>query len=197
MGKSATAAMFGDLGIPIYDADAAVHELYDVGGGAVAPIESAFPGVAVDGAISREALSQRVIGDGAALKKLEGIIHPLVGKAQMAWLSAQEDAGAEMVVLDIPLIFETGGAARVDVIVVVSAPAVVQRERVLARPGMTVEKFEAIFAKQTPDAQKRAGADFVVETDRGFDAARDQVKVIVDALAGRQGEVWTKRKLNG
>lgn len=194
MGKSETAKMFARLGIPVYDADAAVHALYDVGGKAVAPIEAAFPGVSKAGRIDRAALSGHVIGKPEAMKRLEAIIHPLVGHAQLEFLAAAEAAGAPMVVLDIPLLFETGGQTRVDVIVVVSAPADIQRARVLAREGMTVEKFETILATQTRDDIKRAGAHFVIETDKGLEHAFAQVKSIVDALKGRKGEAWSKRK---
>ncbi len=194
MGKSETAKMFAKLGVPVYDADAAVHALYDVGGKAVAPIEAAFPGVAVDGRVDRQLLSKRVLGDPEALRRLESIIHPLVGVAQLDFLRKCEADGRHMVVLDIPLLFEKGGRARVDVVVVVSAPKDLQRERVLARPGMTVEKFEAILAQQTPDDVKRAGADFVVETDKGLEPAFAQVKAIISALEGRKGEVWAKAK---
>lgn len=194
MGKSETARMFKALGIPVYDADAAVHALYDVGGKAVAPIEAAFPGVAKDGRIDRGELGKRVLADPAALKRLEGIIHPLVGEAQRAFLHDAEASGAKMVVLDIPLLFETGGETRVDAIVVVSAPADVQRARVLAREGMTPEKFDAILAKQTPDSLKRERAHFVVETDKGLDHAAAQVAAIVKALDGRVGEKWAARR---
>lgn len=182
MGKTATAQMFAELGVPVYDADAAVHALYAHGGTAVAPVEAAFPGVSKDGAIDRAALSTRVLGDAAALKRLEAIIHPLVAQAQIAFLQEQAAKGADLVVLDIPLLFETGGDKRVQTVVVVSAPAAVQRARVLARPGMTPEKFDAILAKQTPDAEKRARAHFVVETGDGFDSARAQVRAVVEAL---------------
>ncbi len=194
MGKSETAKMFREAGLHVYDADAAVHALYDVGGDAVAPIGEAFPGVVKNGAIDREALSKHVVGDGAAMKRLEAIIHPLVGKAQLDWLLAAEEAGATMVILDIPLLFETGGEARVDVIVVVSAPFDTQKERVLARPGMTEEKFLGILERQTPDAEKRSRADYVVDTSQGLDHARGQVAAIIDDLKPRQGTVWTKRK---
>jgi dephospho-CoA kinase len=194
MGKSETARMFAKLGLPVYDADAAVHKLYAAGGAAVAPIEAAFPGVSKDGAIDRAALSARVLNDRDAMKRLETIIHPLVGQAQMEFLLAAERDGAPMVVLDIPLLFETGGETRVDVTVVVSAPAETQRERVLARPGMTPEKFEAILAKQVPDAEKRAKAHFVVETGLGLDHAFAQTSAIVAALKGRKGAIWEQRR---
>lgn len=182
MGKSTTTAMFKEAGIPVYDADAAVHALYAPGGAAVAPIEAAFPGVVKDGAVDRGELGARVLGDPAALKTLESIVHPLVGMNRIGFFEDAKAANADIVVLDIPLLFETGGQKNVDAVVVVSAPAELQRERVLARPGMSVEKFEAILAKQTPDAEKRERADFVVDTSRGLDAARDQVNAIIAKL---------------
>lgn len=182
MGKSETAKMFAAEGVPVYDADAAVHTLYAKGGDGVGPIGAAFPEAIKDGAVDRAALSKAVLGKPEAFKKLESIIHPLVAKVQLSWLEARRAEGADMVVLDIPLLFETGGEARVDKIVVVSAPAEVQRERVLARPEMTEQKFESILAKQVPDAEKRAKADFVVETSGGLDDARAQVKKIVAEL---------------
>jgi dephospho-CoA kinase len=194
MGKSETARMFARLGLPVYDADAAVHRLYAVGGAAVDPIEAAFPGVAKDGAIDRAALSAHVLNDPLAMRRLEAIIHPLVGQAQLDFLHEAEQAGASKVVLDIPLLFETGGEGRVDVTVVVSAPPDIQRARVLARPGMTVEKFESILAKQKPDAEKRAKAAFVVETGLGLDHAFAQTSAIVAALEGRRGSMWEKRR---
>jgi dephospho-CoA kinase len=182
MGKSETAKMFAGEGVPVYDADAAVHALYAKGGDAVAPIGAAFPEAVKDGAVDRVALSKAVLGKPEAFKKLESIIHPLVAKVQLNWLEAQRRKGADIVVLDIPLLFETGGEARVDKVVVVSAPAEVQRTRVLARPEMTPEKFEAILAKQVPDAEKRAKADYVVDTSRGLDDARAQVRTIIKDL---------------
>jgi dephospho-CoA kinase len=162
-----------------------VHALYDVGGKAVGPIEAAFPGVAKDGRIDRQELAKRVLDNPAALQLLESIIHPLVGELQVDFLNRARADGAPIVVLDIPLLFEKGGNKRVEAVVVVSAPKEVQRKRVLERPGMTVEKFEAILAKQTPDEVKRANADFVVETDKGLDHAFEQVKAIVAALKRR------------
>lgn len=182
MGKSETAKMFAAEGVPVYDADAAVHALYARGGAAVAPIGEAFPDAIKDGAVDRAALSKAVLGRPEQFKKLESIIHPLVAKVQLEWLAARRDEGAAIVVLDIPLLFETGGEARVDKVVVVSAPADVQRARVLTRPGMSEEKFDAILAKQVPDAEKRAKADYVVETSHGLDDARAQVKAIVADL---------------
>jgi dephospho-CoA kinase len=182
MGKSATAQMFREEGVRVYDADAAVHAIYEKGGGAVEPVGAAFPGVVVDGAINRDLLSKAVLNDAEALKKLESIVHPLVGAAQLDFLVAAREAGADLVVLDIPLLFETGGDRRVDTVVVVSAPAEVQRARVLDRPGMTAEKFEAILAKQTPDAEKRARAHHVIDTGQGFEHARAQVRAVLDAI---------------
>lgn len=182
MGKSTIAAMFAEEGAPGFDSDAAVHALYAPGGAAVAPVEAAFPGVTKDGAIDRVALSALVVGNAEAIKRLEEIVHPLVRVAQMAFLQNQRDAGTPFVVLDIPLLFEGGGAKLVDKTVVVSAPAEVQRARVLSRPGMTAEKFEAILARQMPDAEKRARADFVIDTGGSFEASRAQVRAVLDAL---------------
>ncbi len=192
MGKSETAKMFAAEGVPVYDADAEVHKLYAPGGAAVAPLDEAFPGVVKDGAVDRTLLSKQVIGNPEALKKLESIVHPLVGEANRAFLENAAKDGADMVLLDIPLLFETGGRERVDVIVVVSAPYELQRERVLARPDMTEEKFDEIFAKQVSDADKRAGADYIVESDKGLDHARAQVREIIADLKGREGEVLKK-----
>jgi dephospho-CoA kinase len=177
MGKSATAQMFAEEGVPVHDADAAVHRLY--AGEAVPPIEAAFPGTTDRGQVDRVTLANRVLGDPAALLKLEEIVHPLVRREEERFLAEAGKAGASIVVLDIPLLFETGGEARCDAVVVVSAPAELQRERVMARPGMTAEKFEAILAKQMPDAEKRARADFIVDSGQGFDRARAQVREIL------------------
>lgn len=182
MGKSTVAKMFAEEGAPFLDADAAVHALYAPGGAAVAPVEAAFPGVTQDGAIDRTLLSARVVGNADAMRQLELIVHPLVRQAQLEFLQRNRDAGARVVVLDIPLLFEGGGHKLVDKTVVVSAPAEVQRERVMARPGMSVEKFEAILARQMPDAEKRARADFVIDTNGPFDATRVQVRAVLDAL---------------
>jgi dephospho-CoA kinase len=181
MGKSVTARFFAEEGMPVHDADAAVHRLYE--GEAVAPIEAAFPGTTANGKVDRAKLAEHVLGDAAALKRLEAIVHPLVQASERRFLAEAQARGAKVAVLDIPLLFETGGDRRVDAVVVVSAPPEVQRARVLARPGMTVEKFEAILAKQMPDAEKRARADFVVDTSQGFEAARAQVRAILDAVA--------------
>ena len=185
MGKSTVAQMFAGAGAPVYDADAAVHQLYAKGGAAVGPVGEAFPDAVVDGAIDRERLSKRVLNNPEALQTLESIVHPLVGGAHMAFLQNAAAAGADCVVLDIPLLFEKGGEKRVNVTVVVSAPADVQRARVLARPGMTPEKFEAILAKQTPDAEKRARADYVIDTGVSLEETRAQVRAVLDAIRER------------
>jgi dephospho-CoA kinase len=181
MGKSVTARFFAEEGVPVHDADAVVHRLYE--GEAVAAIEAAFPGATAAGKVDRTKLAARVLGDDAALKRLESIVHPLVHEAERRLLAAAAANGEKVAVLDIPLLFETGGDARVDAVVVVSAPAEVQRARVLERPGMTVEKLEAILAKQMPDAEKRRRADFVVDTSKGFEAARAEVRAILAAVA--------------
>ncbi|MEW6255449.1 MAG: dephospho-CoA kinase [Pseudomonadota bacterium] len=182
MGKSATAALFGAHGVPVHDADASVHDLYR--SEAVAPVEAAFPGVTRDGAIDRVELSARVLNNPDALKRLESIVHPLVRAREAAFLSQAQAAGARLVVLDIPLLLETGSGGRVDAVVVVSAPAAVQRDRVLARPGMTAERFALILGKQMPDSDKRRRAHFIIDTSRGFDAARHQVQGVVRAVSG-------------
>ena len=180
MGKSATALMFIEAGVPVHDADAAVHRLYE--GDAVEPIETAFPGVTSAGKIDREKLSSRVLNDAAALKRLEAIVHPLVRREEERFLARAEAGGAHCAVLDIPLLFETGADQRVDVVVVVSAPFEEQRRRVLARPGMTEERFRSLLSKQIPDEEKRRRADFVVDTSQGFDSARAQVRAILQNL---------------
>jgi dephospho-CoA kinase len=182
MGKSTTSAMFQAEGVPVYDSDAAVHALYAGGGAAVAPVEAAFPGVVVDGAIDRARLSAAVVGNSKALAQLEAIVHPLVGAHRIGFFEKAETEGRDIVVLDIPLLYETGGEKKVDKVVVVSAPADVQRQRVLARPDMTPAKFEAILARQTPDAEKRARADFVIDTGQGLDHARNQVRDLLTLL---------------
>jgi dephospho-CoA kinase len=186
MGKTETGKMFARLGIPVYDADAAVHRLYEPGGAAVAPVADAFPGTVVDGRVDRAELTKRVTADKEAFKKLETIVHPLVGVQQREFLDQATRNGTEMVVLDIPLLFETGGRERVDAVVVVSAPCHVQRARVLQRPGMTADKLDHILSRQVPDAEKRAQAHFVVETEHGLDHAFEQVKKIVAALHARR-----------
>lgn len=182
MGKSTTAKMFVEEGVPVHDSDEAVHRLY---AGQAAPlIEAAFPGTVRDGVVDRNVLGRHVIGNAAAMKRLEEIIHPLVRADANAFLDRARESGRPVVVFDIPLLFETGGRGRVDKVVVVTAPADLQRARVLARPGMTVEKFEAILARQVPDAEKRRLADFVVDTGKGLDAARQQVRAIIAELTG-------------
>ena len=181
MGKTATAAMFAARGVPVHDADAAVHALY--GGAALAPIEAAFPGVTVDGRVDRARLAERVVGDAEALARLESIVHPLVRENQRAFLHDKRAAGARLVVVDVPLLFEAGGLDRVDVVVVVSADREIQRTRVLARPGMTQEKFQALLARQVPDEEKRRRAHFLVGSGRGFGAAERDVGAILRALA--------------
>lgn len=197
MGKSETAKMFRELGVPVYDADAAVHKLYEKGGKAVEPLRAAFPAAIVDDAVDRKALSRCVIGMPDEMKKLEAIVHPLVGEAQMEFLRANMEAGQAMAVLDIPLLYETGGETRVDIVVVVSAPYDIQKTRVLARPDMDEAKFAAIHAKQVPDEEKRRRADFVVESDKGLDHARAQVAAIVEALKTREGKVLKERLRTG
>ncbi|MBI3678568.1 MAG: dephospho-CoA kinase [Proteobacteria bacterium] len=186
MGKTETAKMFVALGIPVYDADAAVHRLYETGGAAVAPIDSAFPGTVKNGRVDRDELSKKLAADPALFKKLEEIVHPLVGLEQQKFMAEATAKGAEMVVLDIPLLFEKGGHSRMDAIVVVSAPSQIQRARVLARSGMTQDKLDQILSRQMPDEEKRAKAHFVVVTDKGFDHALAQVKMIVAALHERR-----------
>ena len=183
MGKSTTARMFVEQGVPVHDSDEAVHRLY---AGAAAPlVEAAFPGTTRDGVVDRALLAARILGDADAIRRVEAIVHPLVRADADAFLARARASGAPIVVLDIPLLFETGGRGRVDKIVVVTAPAEVQRQRVLARPGMTEEKFRAILARQVPDAEKRRLADFIVDSSQGMEAARDQVRAIIDALVDR------------
>jgi dephospho-CoA kinase len=186
MGKSATAAMFAEAGCPVYDADAEVHRLYAKGGAAVGPVGEAFPGVVNDGAVDRAKLSERVVGQPEALGRLNRIVWPLMGENRRAFFAKAEAEGARIVVLDIPLLLETGGERNVDAVVVVSAPAHVQRERVLAREGMSEAKFEGILASQMADDEKRAKAHYVVDTSQGFAHARAQVRDIIAKL--RAGE---------
>ena len=188
MGKSETAKMFARLGIAVYDADAAVHALYEKGGGAVAAISEAFPGSVKDGRVERGVLAAQLARDAAAFKRLEAIVHPLVARAQRDFIEAAKKAGAEIVVLDIPLLFETGGHAGVDAVVVVSAPTNVQRARVLTREGMNEARLDQILARQMPDAEKRAQAHFVVETGKGRAHAFQQVQNIVAELKRRRAE---------
>lgn len=188
MGKSATATLFRDEGVPVYDADATVHQLYQAGGDAVEPVEAAFPGVKSGHAIDRIRLRDRVLNDSAAMKTLESIVHPLTAAAQRAFVEVAEKAGADFVVLDIPLLFETRGTAYCDYVLVVTAPPEIQRERVLSRPGMTPDAFEAILARQVPDAEKRAKADFILSTAHGFEFARDHVRAIIALMSRKAAE---------
>ncbi|TIR17643.1 MAG: dephospho-CoA kinase [Mesorhizobium sp.] len=182
MGKSATAKMFAEAGVPMHDSDETVHRLY---AGKAAPlVEKAFPGTTEAGVVDRVKLGRQVLGDPAALKKLESIIHPLVRADADAFLARHRAAGAPLAVLDIPLLFETGGRDRVDKVVVVTASPEIQRERVLARPGMSEEKFLSILAKQVPDAEKRRQADFIIDTGNGFEAARKAVEAVIGELTG-------------
>ena len=185
MGKSTTSAMFRAAGVPVHDADQAVHDLY---AGAAAPqIEAAFPGTTANGVVDRARLSAAVLSRPEALAKLEAIVHPLVRAEEQAFLAKARRGGAAVAVLDIPLLLETGGEGRYDGVVVVTAPAEVQRKRVLGRPSMTEEKFAAILARQMPDAEKRRRAHFLVDTSRGLVAAERQVRSILNAVAGRFG----------
>jgi dephospho-CoA kinase len=184
MGKSTTAGLFREAGAPVQDADQVVAELYARGGAAVGPVGAAFPGVVSGGAIDRAALSRRVLGDPDALARLEAIVHPLVRAERERFLQAAK--GAEVVVFDVPLLLEAGVDQDVDAVVVVSAPEKVQRERVLSRPDMTEAKLAQILARQTPDAEKRARADFVIDTGHGVEAARQQVRAVLDKVRSPQ-----------
>lgn len=189
MGKTETAKMFAKLGIPVYDADAAVARLYDVGGRAVAALEKAFPGVVQNGRVDRDELSKRVVGNEAETKRLQSIVYPLMGAERQSFLDEARAKAADIVVFDIPLLFETGGHAGMDAVVVCSAPSHVQRERVLAREGMTADKFEYLLSRQMADEEKRAKAHFVVVTDKGLDHAFEQVKMIVAELRARKARL--------
>jgi dephospho-CoA kinase len=181
MGKSTVAKMFADEGVPVFDADAAVHRLQGSEGALVTEIESHFPGTTGPGGVNRTALSERVLGEPEALRRLEALVHPAVAQERESFLAA--NAAAPVVLLDIPLLFEAGGWSQVDKIAVVSAPADVQRARVLARPGMTPQKFEHILARQLPDSEKRARADFVIPTGGSLDETRQAVRRILACLA--------------
>ena len=182
MGKSTTARLFADEGIPVNDADQVVHDLYSEGGEAVAPVGLAFPGVVKDGAVNRAKLSHQLAQNPAKFKELEAIVHPLVRKREKDFLDENKRQGEKLVVLDIPLLFETGGEKRVDKIAVVSCGEDEQRRRVLSRPGMTKEKLDLILSRQMPDLEKRARADFVIDTSHGVDGAREQVRSIIRKL---------------
>lgn len=177
MGKSTTAKLFMEAGVPVYDADAAVHQLYE--GEAVPAIEAAFPGTTADGKVDRAKLSARVVHDAAAMKQLEQIVHPMLGASRQKFFADAEAAGAPIVVVDVPLLFETGGERRVDAVVVVTTSPELQRERVLARGTMDAAKLDAIIAKQMPDAEKRKRADFIVDTSHGLDPVRARIRDIL------------------
>lgn len=178
MGKSTTAKLFAEAGVPVYDADATVHMLYE--GDAVPAIEAAFPGTTVDGKVDRNRLSARVVHDPAAMKRLEEIVHPMLGASRQKFLADAEQSGARVAVVDVPLLFETGGEKRVDAVVVVTTRPEIQRQRILARPNMTDEKLDAILARQMPDAEKRRRANFVVDTSHGLDPVRARIRDILD-----------------
>ena len=193
MGKSTTSAMFKDLGVPIWDADAAVHRLYASDGAAIPPLKALIPeAVGADG-IDRTILTHKILQDPGLLKQIEAIVHPLVGKDRADFLVAARAQGASLVLVDVPLLFETGGEAYVDAVIVVSCSPEMQRARVLARPGMTEEKFDSILARQTPDEVKRAKADFVIDTGLGLDAAREQVGMVHAALIKPAAEAAEKK----
>jgi dephospho-CoA kinase len=188
MGKSETARMFAKLGIPVHDSDAAVARLYEVGGAAVPLIEEAFPGCVKEGRVDRVELRKRVVDNPEAYAKLNALVHPLVGAENRKFMDKAIADGADMVVQDVPLLFETSGHVRMDAVVVVTAPSHVQRERVLARPGMTPELLDSILSRQMPDEEKRAKAHFVVVTDKGLEHAFEQVKMVVEELRKRRAE---------
>jgi dephospho-CoA kinase len=181
MGKSTTAKLFAEAGVPVYDADAAVHKIYQ--GEAAPAIEAAFPGTTVDGKVDRAKLSARVLHDPVAIKQLEQIVHPMLGASRQKFLDDAEASGAPVVVMDIPLLFETGGEKRVDAVVVVTTSPENQRERIMARGTMTSEALDAILARQMPDAEKRKRADFVVDTSHGLDPVRIQIRDILQQVA--------------
>jgi dephospho-CoA kinase len=181
MGKSTTAKLFAEAGVPVYDADANVHRIDE--GEAAPAIEAAFPGTTVDGKVDRNKLSAQVVHNPAAMKQLEQIVHPMLGASRQKFLTEAEQSGAPVAVVDVPLLFETGGEKRVDAVVVVTTTAEVQRERILARDNMTVEKLNAILARQLPDAEKRKRADFVVDTSDGLDPVRLRIRDILREAA--------------
>ena len=181
MGKSTTAKLFQEAGVPVYDADAAVHKIYE--GEAAPAIEAAFPGTTADGKVDRNKLSAKVVHDPAAMKRLEQIVHPMLGASRQKFLHDAEQSGAPVAVVDIPLLFETGGEKRVDAVVVVTTTPEIQRQRILERDNMTGEKLDALLARQLPDAEKRKRADFVVDTSHGLDPARARIRDILDQAA--------------
>jgi dephospho-CoA kinase len=178
MGKSTTAKLFAEAGVPVYDADAAVHRLYE--GDAAAAIEAAFPGTTVDGKVDRARLSARVVHDPAAMKRLEGIVHPMLAASRQRFLDEAKRSGARVAVVDVPLLYETGGEKRVDAVVVVTTSPEIQRERILGRENMSNEKLDAILARQLPDPEKRKRADFLVDTSQGLDPVRARIRDILD-----------------
>ena len=192
MGKSRTATFFAEAGVPVHDSDAVVHALYE--GEAVPLIESAFPGATSDGKVDRVKLAAMVVGDAAAIARLEFVVHPLVSNAREKFLADAQTRGVPVVVLDVPLLFETGGHDGCDAVVVVSAPPEVQRRRAFERPGMTEEKFSALIAKQMPDAEKRRRADFIVDSSQSFDHARAQVHDILAAVAKMRGSAGDSKQ---
>jgi dephospho-CoA kinase len=180
MGKSTTAQLFAEAGVPVYDADAAVHRLYE--GEAAPAIEAAFPGTTVDGKVDRTKLSAQVVHDPMAIRRLEQIVHPMLGASRQKFFHDAEQSGAPVAVVDVPLLFETGGEKRVDAVVVVTTTPEIQRQRILARDNMTSEKLDAILARQLPDAEKRKRADFVVDTSHGLDPVRSRIRdILVEA----------------
>jgi len=181
MGKSTTAKLFEEAGVPVYDADAAVHKIYE--GEAAPAIEAAFPGTTADGKVDRNKLSAKVVHDPAAMKRLEQIVHPMLGASRQEFLHDAEQSGAPVAVVDIPLLFETGGEKRVDAVVVVTTTPEIQRQRILERDNMTGEKLDALLARQLPDAEKRKRADFVVDTSHGLDPVRARIRDILDQAA--------------
>jgi dephospho-CoA kinase len=185
MGKTQTGKFFAELGIPVYSADQAVHALYDRGGLAVAPVAKLFPDAVREGRVDRARLAKHITEDAGALKRLEALVHPLVAKLRRQFLAEAEAKGADLVVVDIPLLFETGGEAVVDAVLVVTAPREIQRARVLARPGMTEEKLAVIEARQMSDAEKRAKADFIIDTGKGLEDAFESVKQLVAHLRAK------------
>jgi len=190
MGKSAAAEHFARAGVPVFNADACVHRLYE--GEAVRPIEAAFPGVTRDGRVDRTLLAAKLAGSQQRLKQLEQIVHPMVVKAEIDFLREQEDRGAKLAVLEIPLLFETGADARVDVTVVLSAPPEVQRKRVLARPGMTIDRLEHLIARQLPDVEKRARADFIVDSSTSLADMHAEIDKLIESLQDREGSVMER-----
>ena len=193
MGKSAAAEHFARRGVPVFNADACVHRLYD--GKAVGPIEAAFPGATRGGKVDRKLLSEKLAGSQARLKELEAIVHPMVIAAEIDFLIEQEDAGAKLAVLEIPLLFETGAEQRVDVTIALTAPAHVQRERVLARPGMTVDKLEHLLVRQLSDAERRARADYVVDSGMSLEDMHEALDKLIESLHKREGRVMQRLRL--